>query len=73
MPARVGGGVHGHGAVRYKNAVCMWNSRWRAAGRQHRCEVVTEPPWHGRVRARALAETHGHGPSWATSPQALPI
>jgi hypothetical protein len=38
-----------------------------------RWQVVTEPPWHGRVRARALVETHGHGPSWATGPQALPI
>jgi hypothetical protein len=29
--------------------------------------VVTEPPRRGHMRARELAGTHGHGPSWALS------
>jgi hypothetical protein len=40
-PARMGGGgVHGHGAMQDKNAVCTWSSSWRAIGWQRQREVV---------------------------------
>jgi hypothetical protein len=52
--------------------VKRWGGRWRAvtgsAGR-----AVIGPPKHGRVRARELTGTCGHGPSWAAGKRALPI
>jgi hypothetical protein len=38
-----------------------------------RWRVATEPSWHGRVRARALAGTRSLGPSWAAATRALLI
>jgi hypothetical protein len=63
-PAHAGGGVLGHGVVQDKNAAWTWNRMWR---------VVTEPPRHGHMRARALARTRGHGTSSAAGMRALAI
>jgi hypothetical protein len=56
-----------------------WRARGIAGGGRAvdsagvRWQAVTEPPRCGDVRARALARTRGHVPSWAIGTRALPI